>query len=237
MAACQDKNHTVAQNISKLRESMGYSQRKFSSLLGVDVSSVGKWEASSTCPNSSHLGKIIELSGVSPAWLFTGQGPMFGLTESSEPGSPASPLPIYGTATAGASGGQANDNGSALYYLPRPIGVDDEDAFGVEIIGDSGEPRYKDGDVVVCVPYLKPETGKDVVVTLEWGETVLKRWQWLDPENVHLLSWNEMYKPMEIPRKNILGVAKVIGLVWGSLARKSRVDVDEVGEIQEVARE
>ena len=217
-------------NLVKLRNYYGKSQAVFASFVGVNKDSLSNWETGRSDPGASKLALLVENTGVNLNWLLTGQGSMFAQTETSNSTSPTSPLPIYGTATAGASGGQANDNGSALYYLPRPIGVDDEDAFGVEIIGDSGEPRYKDGDVVVCVPYLKPETGKDVVVTLEWDETVLKRWQWVDPDNVRLLSWNEMYTPLEISRKNILGVAKVIGLVWGSLARKSRIDVDEVGE-------
>ena len=56
--------------------------------------------------------------------------------------------------------------GAADEYLPVPD-VGDPDAFATRIVGASMEPRYVEGDVVVCSPRAKVEDGCDCFVRLE----------------------------------------------------------------------
>ena len=56
--------------------------------------------------------------------------------------------------------------GPADGYLDVP-GVDDPDAFATRIDGASMEPRYVEGDIVVCSPRAKIASGDDCFVRLE----------------------------------------------------------------------
>lgn len=211
--------------MEQVRDFLELSAVKFSSKLRIAQNTYTGYKQGRT-PPADVLARMVEMSGVNGHWLLTGEGEMFAGTAMKGPAAPADPLPVYGKVRAGPDGCWPVDEPE--YLLPRPIGVKEEDAFGLDVSGDSAHPVYKDGDVVICVPDPNPVTGKDYVVTLEWGETVLKRWQWLDADRIKLLSWNEDYAPIELGRAQVLNQARIIGQIWGSLAKNARMETDEM---------
>lgn len=50
----------------------------------------------------------------------------------------------------------------------------DENAFALIVEGDSMREEYQPGDLIVCSPNSEPRTGKDVVVRLKSGESMLE---------------------------------------------------------------
>src|SRR5204863_8685715 len=54
-------------------------------------------------------------------------------------------------------------------------GVIDKDAFAARITGDSMTPRYREGDIVVFSPAVRPTDGDDCFVRLADGYTAFKR--------------------------------------------------------------
>lgn len=74
----------------------------------------------------------------------------------------------------GASGTAACDHEHAGLTAPR--GIDDPDAFAARVVGDSMEPEYHAGDIVVFSPATRVVDGMDCFVRLEPDqETTFKR--------------------------------------------------------------
>jgi phage repressor protein C with HTH and peptisase S24 domain len=69
-------------------------------------------------------------------------------------GAPAQPIPLIGLTQAGTpgffdDGGFSVGGGWDEIRFPR---VDDENAYGLEVSGDSMQPLYRDGDVLIVSP-------------------------------------------------------------------------------------
>src|SRR5688572_11000603 len=85
-------------------------------------------------------------------------------------------LPLIGFAQAG-SGGYFDDagfpTGRGWDEIAFPA-IDDEHAYALEISGDSMEPAYRDGDVVMVSPGAPIRRGDRVVVRTREGEVMAK---------------------------------------------------------------
>lgn len=79
-----------------------------------------------------------------------------------------------------------------------PSDVTDERAFGVRLRGDSMEPKFSDGDVVILTPSIAPTNGDIVVANLKDEGVVCKLMHvQLDKNLIILSSYNPAYPPME----------------------------------------
>ena len=89
---------------------------------------------------------------------------------------PTRSVPLIGLARAG-SGGYFDDAGFPVgkgwdeISFPR---VDDRHAYALEITGDSMEPAYRDGTVIVVSPGAPVRRGDRVVVKTRDGEVMAK---------------------------------------------------------------
>ncbi len=61
-----------AERLKKARKNAGLTQEKLAKYIGVERSSVGKYESTSTIPSSDVLAKISQVLKVSTDWLLTG---------------------------------------------------------------------------------------------------------------------------------------------------------------------
>jgi len=235
MTQSQDKNTQIGVRIAQLRKQFGISQQEFAARTGLGRDSIANWETGRAEPIAATLTVLADEFNVNLHWLLTGQGGMFLGAEPERTAArerQAELVPVFGRVKAGPDGMYLEDHPE--YYVPRPPGVDDANVFGVEVRGDSGEPRYKAGDILLCVEEKEPHTGGDYVVILPEGDCVLKRWQTAggDAEGralVRLLSWNADYTPLVYRRDQIKSVARPIYLVWGSVAWKLKIAPEEAG--------
>jgi len=93
--------------------------------------------------------------------------------------------------------------GVADEYLYCP-GVDDPNAFAIRVCGDSMEPRYHEGDILIISPAAPVGSGDDCFVRIEaTDETTFKR-VFFDPhETVRLQPLNERYPPQVFSRDQV----------------------------------
>ena len=77
----------------------------------------------------------------------------------------------------------------------------DQNAFAVEIEGDSMEPRFFAGDRVVIAPNAEPRNGDFVLARLATDGVVFKRYFRTGPEGslIRLESLNPNYAAKEVP--------------------------------------
>lgn len=78
-------------------------------------------------------------------------------------------LPVYGTALGGSSGGtEFLMNGQAGLYVGRPDKLTGrDDVFALYVQGDSMEPRFFEGELIICETRRPPAIGDFVVVEMK----------------------------------------------------------------------
>ena len=85
--------------------------------------------------------------------------------------------------------------------------------FVVVARGDSMEPEIPDGTPVVVQRDLQPLSGEVALVTLESStdepEYVIKKVRYL-PDEIELSSYNEAYKPFQVPLSEVVKIEKVV---------------------------
>lgn len=123
-------------------------------------------------------------------------------------------IPIVGMARAGADG-FFDESGF-------PVGADEtvrfpdlgEDrVYALEIAGDSMEPMYRAGDVVIVQPGAAVRRGDRIVVRTRSGEVMAKVLGRKNDQMIELLSINPAHKPRELPIADIEWIARI---VWAS---------------------
>lgn len=72
------------QRLRDLRKNKGYTQKKLSNMLNVDLSTIGKWEIHNVTPASDLLIKLANIFNVSVGYLLGADDPI-DLDEQSEP--------------------------------------------------------------------------------------------------------------------------------------------------------
>ena len=84
--------------------------------------------------------------------------------------------------------------------------VQDAQAFGARVVGDSMEPRYREGDIVVFSPNTAPTNGSDCFVRFEGGGTTFKRMYQDDPSRIRLQPLNPDYPARTYATEEVLSV-------------------------------
>jgi repressor LexA len=95
--------------------------------------------------------------------------------------------------------------------------LSDPDAFAARVVGDSMEPQYRQGDVVVFSPARKVEDGCDCFARLEPDhETTFKRVYFESgpggAELIRLQPINNRYSPKTLPREQVAGLYRAVSV-------------------------
>ena len=96
-------------------------------------------------------------------------------------------------------------------YIRAPD-VHDPDAFAARVVGDSMEPDYREGDIVVFSPMREIGSGMDCFIRLEPDhETTFKRVYFetgeAGEELIRIQPINNAYAPMTVPRERVAGLS------------------------------
>ena len=98
--------------------------------------------------------------------------------------------------------------------------INDPRAFGVQIRGNSMEPRIEEGDNAIVCPAWQPRAGDTVICRTVHGDVMCKLYQpKRGGELVVLSSYNPAYPPMELKREEIAWMYPV-GQVTRNLRRE-----------------
>jgi phage repressor protein C with HTH and peptisase S24 domain len=159
-------------------------------------------------PSTESISKILEATGASlDSFVSLARGPQYG--------PPARTLPLIGLAQAG-TGGFFDDAG-----LPRGEGweevsfpgITDDQAYALEVTGDSMLPLYRDGDVVIVSPAAQIRKGDRIVVRTAGGEVMAKELKRKTTRTVELRSLNPDHPDRILPLADIAFMARI---VWAS---------------------
>ena len=133
-------------------------------------------------------------------------------------------MPLIGLAEAGA-GGYFDDGGFPVGKGWDEIAfpaVNDENAYALEISGDSMEPAYRDGDVIIVSPAASMRRGDRVAVKTRDGEVMVKELKRRTAERVEL----QLDQSPSIAERMLCGATTSIGS-HGSCGRASNGRTDD----------
>ncbi len=106
--------------------------------------------------------------------------------------------------------------GVADEYVTVPAELDDQNAFAVRVVGDSMEPKYHEGDIVIFSPAAGVNSGDDCFVRFAMtggpsdGETTFKRVFFDAGDTVRLQPINERHAPTLVKPSQIAGIFRAI---------------------------
>jgi phage repressor protein C with HTH and peptisase S24 domain len=127
----------------------------------------------------------------------------------------ARPVPLLGFAEAGV-GGYFDDGGfpagEGWDEIAFPA-VNDDHAYALEVSGQSMEPVYRDGDVILVSPAAPIRRGDRVVVRTRGGEVIAKELKRRTAKSIELKSLNAQHPDRTLAVADVLWIARIL---WAS---------------------
>ena len=214
--------------IDQLAEQHGLSTSGLARRSGLDPTTFNRSKRITTdgrlrWPSTESIAKALAATGTSAERFFgllaptgSGRDEPGGFAEDPAPlkGGPHV-IPQIGFAQAG-SGGFFDDAGFPVGAGWDEIAfpeVRDTRAYALEIAGDSMEPVYRDGDVVVVSPASEPRRGDRVVLKTKEGEVLAKELVRKTTRHIELRSLNPAHEDRQIPLDQVDWIARI---VWAS---------------------
>ncbi len=195
--------------LKKLRESKGLMQKEVAEDLGISPAAYSLYEKGQREPKFDFLEKIANYFGVTIDYLMTGMEKTKTL-----PKSKGVKIPVLGRVAAGIPI-------NAVEEIIDTEEITEELAktgefFGLQIKGDSMEPRMCSGDVVIVRQQEDAESGDIVIVSVNGTDATCKRLRKYR-DGIELISTNPSYEPIffsneEISKQPIKILGKVIEL-------------------------
>lgn len=202
--------------IDRLAATFGYSPSGLAKQAGLDPTAFNKSkrfnpEGKPRWPSTESISYILGATGATMSdflSLIDGDGDI-------SPRAPQSGfIPLIGFAQAGAKGYFDEDGypvGDSWDEVRFPENeVSDETAYALEISGDSMEPLYREGDVLVVSPTAAIRRGDRVVVRTAKGEVMAKELVRQTASKIELKSLNPAHDDRTIPAKDVSWIARIL---------------------------
>jgi phage repressor protein C with HTH and peptisase S24 domain len=195
--------------IDRIAARYGYSASGLAKKAGLDPTSFNKSkrvtpEGRPRWPSTESIAKVLSATGA-PVEEFISL-----LTK--KPKRPAMPVPLIGLAEAG-TGGYFDDGGfpvgSGWDEISFPD-VDDEHAYALEVSGNSMEPLYRKGDILIVSPSARLRQGDRVVVKTKSGEVMAKELKRRSSKSIELRSLNSAHKDRVLPAADVVWIARIM---------------------------
>lgn len=168
-----------SERIKELRKKQGLTQQRLGELVGVKKSSISQWENGEHAPSGDNLVALAKAFGVSAHWLSTGKG-------SPEPSNvePAvvpqgNRVPILSYVQAGnwrEMCEQASSFDGNVEYVAASVEIG-PCGFGLWVRGNSMEPRFTEGDLLIADPDVVPKPGDYVIAKNGSEEATFKKYR------------------------------------------------------------
>lgn len=208
---------TIGQRIRKTRKNLNLTQKDLAKALREAThGSISQWESDITTPSAKNLYDLSIALECDFAWLLNG-----GMTPNLIPASIKLfkiPLITYSQVVLL---NQSKDSNclTNVEYITTSLKISKE-SFAIRINEDSMEPEFKQGDIVIIDPSIKPIPGEFVVAVKNKDvEAIFKKYRELGDDQFELASLNPDYKTINTSDKQI----KIVGtMVEHRIFRRKR---------------
>ncbi len=207
------KHADVWRAIDSLAEKYGMSASGLARRSGLDPTTFNKSkritkEGKQRWPSTESISKVLTATGASLAEFVSHVGGNNGVAL-------AQRIPVIGYAQAGSAGyfddaGYPTGSGWDEVAFPH---IGDPNAYALEVSGDSMEPVYRDGDVIIVSPGASVRRGDRIVIRTRGGEVMAKQLARQSARKVELTSLNRAHPDRVIDLDDITWMARI---VWAS---------------------
>lgn len=201
--------------IKKLRIEHGMTLEELGDKVGVGKSTVRKWENGIIANmKRDKIAKVANVFGVSPSYLMGWDKNVGPITNGTKHKCSGVAINVLGRVAAGIPI-EAIEDIIDTEEISEEL-AETGDFFGLQIHGDSMEPRMFEGDVVIVRQQDDAESGDIVIAMVNGDEATCKRLKKY-ADGIMLLSNNPKYEPMvfsneEIIEKPVNIIGKVVEL-------------------------
>ena len=208
-------------NLKYLREKKGLSQNKLAEKIGVNQTTIARWEDDNRIPTIDNAVDVASALNV-PLTDLIGKDLRFDNAEVIDVNSDIIKIPVYGTIKAGIPIESQTD---IIDYvdIPRSWTKGNKEFYGLKVSGDSMFPKYQDEDIVIFEKTNDTTlyNGKDCAVMINGTESTFKK-VLINDQGIVLQAYNmaygiKMYSKEDVINKPI----KIVGI-----AREKRTKID-----------
>lgn len=195
------------EHLKKLREAKGLLQKDVAAVLGVDRTTYVKYERGDSDPGKDNIVKLANFFGVSTDYILENENELTTAKKGVE-------IPVLGKVVAGIPIDAIEE--IIDYEEITPEMAEQGEHFGLMVKGDSMEPKFSDGDVVIVRKQSDVDTGDIAVVLVNGNEATLKKLK-KRPDGIMLIPTNPQYEVMfynntEIESLPVSIIGKVVEL-------------------------
>jgi phage repressor protein C with HTH and peptisase S24 domain len=196
--------------IDRLAERYGMSASGLARKAGLDATSFNRSKRTSPdgrdrWPSTESVAKVLRATGASLDEFLRLIDPDVGRAKTM--------IPLIGMTQAGA-GRFFNDEGMPSggpgWEEVEFPDLSNEKVFALEVQGDSMEPLYRDGDVLIVSPTANMRKGDRIVVRTKDGEVTAKELKRKTAKNIELRALNAEHPDRVIPASEIAWMARVM---------------------------
>lgn len=199
--------------IDRLATEHGMSPSGLARRAGLDPTTFNKSkrvtrEGKQRWPSTESISKVLEATGASISEFLAHVAEGTG-------NQPHLNVPVIGLAQAGIQGFFDDAGfpvGGAWDEIPFPD-IGDAHAYALEISGDSMEPVYREGDIIIVAPQAGIRRGDRVVLKTREGEVMAKLLRRQTAHKYELDSFNPEHEGRSIDRDDVDWIARI---VWAS---------------------
>lgn len=201
--------------IKRLRIENNMTLEQLGDKVGVGKSTVRKWENGMIANmRRDKIAKIADVFNVSPSYLIGWDNNVGPITNETKHKAPGVTINVLGRVAAGVPI-EAIEDVIDTEEISAEL-ASTGDFFGLQIHGDSMEPRMYEGDVVIVRQQDDAESGEVIIAMVNGDEATCKRLKKYDG-GIMLLSNNPRYEPIvftneEIEEKPVRIIGKVVEL-------------------------
>jgi phage repressor protein C with HTH and peptisase S24 domain len=211
MASAPLTHHQIWTALDRLAERSDLSPSGLAKKSGLDPTTFNKSkritpDGRARWPSTESIAKALSATGASVESFVSLIGESNGTAQA---------VPLIGFAEAG-TGGYFDDGGFPVGKGWDEIAfpaVTDEHAYALEISGESMQPTYRDGDVIIVSPAAPVRRGDRVVVKTKSGEVMVKELKRQTAKQVELKSLNADHPERTLSLEEVVWIARI---VWAS---------------------
>lgn len=202
-------NMVIANNITRQLELHNRTQLDLAEYMGVSQATVSNWCKGIKMPRMTKIDMICNYFDIKRSDLMNNKSEQ--VTRSIHKGVP---IPVYGRVAAGIPLEMIEDV-IDTEEIPEELAKTGS-FFGLQIHGDSMEPKMSDGDIVIVRQQDDAETGDTVIATVNGTDATCKRLKKYR-DGIELIATNPSYEPMffsneEIESKPVRIIGRVVEL-------------------------
>lgn len=153
----------IGERIKLSRSRLKMTQQQLGDRIGANKASISQWENGVYTPDAKNLSALAKALSVSVFWLMDGKGDPAGQNlEIAPPDVHRIPVISYVQAGVWTETSEIREYDGNLVYITTDLELG-ERAFAIELKGQSMEPEFVEGDIVLIDPDEHPHPGDFVV--------------------------------------------------------------------------